>query len=108
MQWTNLQLHRGGSVLSTLLVSNNSIVKDLKISVLVRKPEHVTVFEQKGLNVILFAGLDDTDAIKKAASEHDVVINAANSYHCESAKAIIDGLAERQKVTGKPVHFIHV
>lgn len=66
------------------------------------------MLEQKGLNVVLFSGLDDTDAINKAASEHDSVINAANSYHYQSAEVIIDGLAERQKVTGNPVHLIHV
>ncbi|KAH8705390.1 NAD dependent epimerase/dehydratase family protein [Talaromyces proteolyticus] len=97
----------GGSVLSTLLLSENPIINDLKISVLVRKPEHISLLEQKGLNVILFSGLHDTDAIKKAASEHDIVINTANSYHSQSAEAIIDGLAERQKVTGKSVHLIH-
>lgn len=101
-------MYRGGSILSTILESKSLLIKDLKISVLVRKPEHVGVLEQKGLNVILFSGLDDTDAIKNAASEHDIVINAANSYHPQSAEAIIDGLAERQNVTGNPVHLIHV
>jgi hypothetical protein len=80
----------------------------LKISVLVRNPEQISVLEQKGLNVILFSGLDDTDAIKKAASEHDIVINSASAFHYQSAEAIINGLAERRKVTGSPVHLIHV
>jgi hypothetical protein len=90
------------------LASKDPFVKDLKISVLVRNPEQICLLEQKGLNVILFSGLDDTDTIKKAASEHDIVVNSASAFHHQSAEAIIDGLAERQKVTGSPVHLIHV
>jgi nucleoside-diphosphate-sugar epimerase len=99
--------YMGGSVLSTLLASANPTVKNLSISALVRKPEHVELLEQQGVTAILFAGLDDTGAVRKAASEHDIVINTANAFHTKAAEAIIDGLAERQRETGTPAHLIH-
>jgi nucleoside-diphosphate-sugar epimerase len=55
----------------------------------------------------VFKGLDDLDAVKQAASEHDIVINAASASHDKSAVAIVQGLAERKKRTGGAVHYIH-
>lgn len=37
-----------------------------------------------------------------------VVIHTASGYHTASAKALILGLGERKKATGKEVHFIQV
>lgn len=37
-----------------------------------------------------------------------VVINAASASHDRSAKALIEGLARRQKATGKESYLIHV
>ena len=37
-----------------------------------------------------------------------VVINTANGFHYNSARALILGLGERKKQTGKQTHFIHV
>jgi nucleoside-diphosphate-sugar epimerase len=55
----------------------------------------------------LFKGLDELDVIKKAASEHDVVINAASAARDKVALVIIEGLAERKQRTGRAVHYIH-
>lgn len=60
------------------------------------------------MNAILFGGLDDTDAVRKVAAEHDVVINTADARHSKAADAIINGLADRQKSTGKATHLVHV
>ncbi|PWI72419.1 NAD dependent epimerase/dehydratase family protein [Purpureocillium lilacinum] len=97
----------GGSVLSTLLASSNPQIKDLSISALVRKPEHAELLKKKGVNGIVFPGLDDFEAVRKAASQHDIVINSALAFHPKAAEAIIEGLAERQKETGKPAYLIH-
>jgi nucleoside-diphosphate-sugar epimerase len=51
--------------------------------------------------------LDDTELLTEAASNHDVVVHAANGYHIPSAKALLAGLAQRKAKTGKPVHYIH-
>jgi hypothetical protein len=37
-----------------------------------------------------------------------VVINAASASHDRSAKALIEGLSQRQKATGKDAYMIHV
>jgi hypothetical protein len=37
-----------------------------------------------------------------------VVIAAANARHEGCAKACLEGLSERSKVTGKALHYIHV
>lgn len=97
----------GGSVLSTLLASEDVNIKKLTFSALVRKKEHCELLEKHGVKAILFSGLDDIEAVKKAASEHDIVINTASAFHADAAAAIIEGLAERQKATGKQVHLIH-
>ncbi|TQV93065.1 hypothetical protein V2A60_003623 [Cordyceps javanica] len=97
----------GGSVLSTLLNSPNPDVKALSISALVRQQEQADVLRAKGVNGIVFSGLDDTDVARRVASENDIVINTASAFHAEAAEAIINGLADRQKATGKKSVLIH-
>ena len=90
--------------------------------------------ESRGVKPILFNSLDETDVLACVASEHDgkitliigiffsdlslllnlpltdsvVVIHAASGFHTLSARALILGLAQRRKQTGKEVHYIHV
>ncbi len=77
------------------------------VSALVRKEEHASVLSNRAVNPIVFKGLDDLDVVRKAASEHDIVINAASASHDKSAVAIVQGLAERKRSTGQSVHYIH-
>lgn len=93
--------------MTALLVSSNPKFKDLKISALVRKQEHAEILEEKGVNSIVFDSLDNIEVVRKVASEHDIVINTANSFHHQSAEAIILGLADRRKQTGRLTHLIH-
>ncbi|KFZ19993.1 hypothetical protein V501_00362 [Pseudogymnoascus sp. VKM F-4519 (FW-2642)] len=95
----------GGAILSALLNSRDA--KNYEISALVRKPEYVTTLSAKGVTGILFQSLDDLTTIKEAATNHDVVINAASASHDQSAIAIIEGLAERRKNTGVHTAIIH-
>lgn len=37
-----------------------------------------------------------------------VVINAASGFHPGAAKALVLGLGQRRKATGKPVYYFHV
>lgn len=73
-----------------------------------RKQEQADLLREKGLNAVLFNGLDDSDQLRAAASEHDYVIHTPTGFHTGSAFALIEGLGERRKKTGKNVHFIHV
>lgn len=98
----------GGSILSSLLSSTNQPIKDLEIAVLTRNDNRAESFVADGLKVYTIKDLDDTDAIKAAASECDVVIHAASGYHTASAKALIEGLGMRRKQ--KPdaeLYYIH-
>ncbi|KAL6862247.1 hypothetical protein J3F83DRAFT_745546 [Trichoderma novae-zelandiae] len=97
----------GGSILTRLLQSTHPDIKNLAYTVLVRKPEHAEYFKSQGMTPVLFDSLDQVDLLKKEASEHDIVINAASAFRSLGARALIEGLAERKKVTGGPVWFIH-
>lgn len=95
----------GGSFLSQLLASSNPGIKKSSFSALVRKQEQADILNAKGVNAILFGDLDDVEVLKKVTSEHDIVIHSANGFHAASAKALIEGLAERKKATGKEVFY---
>ncbi|KAH7160358.1 NAD dependent epimerase/dehydratase family protein [Dactylonectria estremocensis] len=97
----------GGSVLTTLLQSADSSIKGSQLSALVRKQEQADILTAKGVNAIVFDGLDDTAAVRDAASKHDVVINTASAFHPAAAEALILGLADRKKETGRETHLIH-
>ncbi|TVY27824.1 Uncharacterized protein LHYA1_G003089 [Lachnellula hyalina] len=96
----------GGSILTQLLESKHDFSK-YPISVLVRGEDRAKILQGQGFNPILFHNLDETDILQKVASEHDVVIHTASGFHTASAKALILGLGERKKASGKEVHFIH-
>jgi hypothetical protein len=57
--------------LTTLLNSKYQSVKDLEISALVRGEDKAKILEEHGINPIQFRDLDDSEALTKAASQHD-------------------------------------
>ncbi|KAL7921379.1 hypothetical protein ACQKWADRAFT_124991 [Trichoderma austrokoningii] len=98
----------GGSVLTLLQNSTHPDIKNLSYSVLVRQAEHAEYYKSQGMTPILFKNLDeDAELLKKAASEHDIIINTASAARAIGARALVEGLAERKKTTGEPVWFIH-
>lgn len=98
----------GGSILTHLQSSANQATRDLQISVLVRNDSRAEYFSSVGLKVYTIQDLDDVDAIKAAASEHDVVIHTASGYHTASARALIQGLGMRKKLnTDANLYYIH-
>ncbi|KAM5350137.1 hypothetical protein ACJ41O_006642 [Fusarium nematophilum] len=97
----------GGSVLSALLASAYPDIKDSQISALVRKQEQAHLLQEKGINSIVFEGLDQIELVRQVASEHDIIINSASAFHSRAAEALIQGLAERKKRTGKETYLIH-
>jgi hypothetical protein len=68
--FTNLK-PSGGSILTTLLNSNHKSIKNLQISALVRGEDKAKVLKEHAVNPILFRDLDDSEAITRAASDHD-------------------------------------
>lgn len=73
-----------------------------------RQSDQADLLNSKGVRTILVSGLDDTEALEKAASEHDIVVNVASGRHYEGPKSLIRGLAKRREQKGADVHFIHV
>ncbi|KAF9892995.1 hypothetical protein FE257_012406 [Aspergillus nanangensis] len=94
----------GGTVLNTLLNTNDATIKKSPISVLVRGEESARLYEAKGLRTVQFK---DDVAVTNAARDHDVVINAASGFDAEFATALIRGLGQRKHDGGKTVHYIH-
>ncbi|KAJ5185266.1 hypothetical protein N7491_006863 [Penicillium cf. griseofulvum] len=95
----------GGSILAELLRSSEA--SKLSISALIRRSDQMAKLNSLGVKPILFGGLDDLEACIDAASQSDLVINAASASHDRSAKALVEGLALRQKATGKEAYLIH-
>lgn len=81
--------------------------KNANFTALVRKQEQADLLSTKGVNGVVFAGLDDTEVLRTQASKHDIVINTANASHLKAAEAILLGLADR-KAAGKMACLIHV
>ncbi|KAF6812759.1 hypothetical protein CMUS01_12979 [Colletotrichum musicola] len=96
----------GGSVLTRLLGSGMMFRKNANFTALVRKQEQADLLSTKGVNGVVFAGLDDTEVLRKQASQHDIVINTASASHLQAAEAILLGLADRKK-GGKMACLIH-
>ncbi|KAH8799785.1 hypothetical protein F5884DRAFT_117194 [Xylogone sp. PMI_703] len=97
----------GGAILDSLLDQEYITLNKSNITVLVRGEKNAQVFASKGVTTMLFNSLDDTDVLAEAASQHDIVIHAASGFHTLSARALVLGLAQRKKETGKEVFYIH-
>lgn len=97
----------GGTILSALLASSKPALKNLRFSALIRAESQAAQLGALGVTPILFKNLDDVAVIRKAASEHDVVIHTASGFHTASAKALIEGLGDRKRDTGKDVYYLH-
>lgn len=94
-------------MLTQLLESTIPEIKQLSISVLVRKPEQAELYSSKGVTPIIFNGLEDVEHLRRVASEHDIVLHAADSTNPAAAEALIQGLAENQTDIKATKYFIH-
>ena len=96
----------GGSILTALLQHRNA--KHFNISALIRG-DNERVNKLASLNVTPVIGTNDSfEIIEKAAQESHVVIHTSNSADdLPSTKAIVSGLNNRTKQTGKPAIYIH-
>lgn len=74
---------------------------------LIRGAEKAQTFKDLGVTPILFQSLDESELLRKVASEHDIVIHTASGYHTSSAKSLIQGLGDRVVATGAKVHYMH-
>ncbi|KAL4941810.1 hypothetical protein BDV06DRAFT_212377 [Aspergillus oleicola] len=97
----------GGTVLSTLLESEDSVVQNAKISALVRSEGQAQTLRAKGVDTIVLSDSNNGPAIAEIASNYDIVINGASGFELGLSMALIEGLAERKKKLGTEVHYIH-
>lgn len=80
--------------------------KSYDISALTRQEEKLRAFEDLGLRAV-GGSLDDLDVIRRECSQADIVLSLAHADHDESVKAMLQGMAEYKRRTGKPSIFIH-
>ncbi|KAL3479830.1 hypothetical protein BJX99DRAFT_62044 [Aspergillus californicus] len=97
----------GGSVLAQILSAENPKAKDVAVTALVREKQQAAILAAKGVNAMLFNGLDDTAHLRTIASEFDIVIHCATGLHTTSAEALILGLGDSMKRSGRQTHYIH-
>ncbi|KAH6995378.1 NAD dependent epimerase/dehydratase [Ilyonectria destructans] len=97
----------GGSVLNRILSSDNPKIKELSVTVIVRKQEQVDLLAEHGIDARLFNGLDDGKKLREIASEFDIVLHCATGLHTWSAEALILGLGDSRQRTGRQTHYIH-
>ncbi|WAO89105.1 Epimerase domain-containing protein [Fusarium falciforme] len=97
----------GGSVLTTLLKSGVALVQSSAVTALVRKKDQADILASQGIKASIFRDLDDSEHLRRVATEHDVVIHTASGFHLGSALALIEGLSQRKANKGGNVHYIH-
>lgn len=57
---------------------------------------------------VLQGSLEEHDKLAQAASEHDIVVNAAGADDLEGVKALMKGMKQRKERTGHRSLFIQV
>ncbi|KAF9887690.1 hypothetical protein FE257_009643 [Aspergillus nanangensis] len=97
----------GGSILDRFLQSADAAIKSASYTALVRSQDQASKLKEHNVSPILFQGLNDTDILRKYASEHDIVVNSANAFNTDAAKALILGLSDRKKQTGTDTIYLH-
>jgi hypothetical protein len=98
----------GGSVLTCLLNPSHPQLKRTRLSALVRNRDQGDTLASLGIKPILFNSLDEIDLLEQQAREHDVVLHCGDGSHRPSGEAIIKGLGQRQKETGRRTFYIRV
>ncbi|PPJ51524.1 hypothetical protein CBER1_09204 [Cercospora berteroae] len=90
----------GGTILTHLIASEHPALKDITYTCIIRDeariPRLKTAYGDR-IKIEIVDSLDDTERTAEIASHHDIVINAAISFHVDSALALIRGLSRRQQ-----------
>ncbi|KAH7463985.1 hypothetical protein FOMA001_g17852 [Fusarium oxysporum f. sp. matthiolae] len=96
----------GGSVLTCLLNPSYPQLKKTRVSALIRNRNQGDTLASLGVEPILFNSLDEIDLLEQQAREYDVVLHCGDGSHRPSGEAIIKGLGQRQKETGRRTFYI--
>jgi nucleoside-diphosphate-sugar epimerase len=98
----------GGTVLSQLITSTASSIKDLTFDLFVRDDAQALKLKDtygSRVNIIKWSGLEDTAFIEDTAANYDIVINTGSGFIPEGAVAFVNGLA-RGINAGKPAPWM--
>lgn len=95
-------------MLTQLLSSKDPNIKELILTAVVRRQDQADVLSKTGVRTELFKSLDDTEHLRRLASEHDIVFHCATGLHTASAEALVLGLGDSMKKTGRQTFYIHV
>lgn len=90
-----------GTVLSQLLASTESSLRDLTFDILIRREYQAELLRNVYHDRIEIAyrdGFDNIQSIEMIASRYDIIVNAGFGFKPAGAKAFVDGLATREKV----------
>lgn len=101
----------GGTILTHLIASEHPALKDITYTCIIRGEARIPKLQAAygdRVKIEIVNSLDDTERTAEIASQHDIVINAAISFHVESALALIRGLSRRQEQEdNKKVLMLH-
>ena len=89
----------GRNVLDQLLAA------EYQVTVLIRRPEQASLFENDGAKTVL-GTLNDHELIAEQTAQHRATINTASCDDLPSVEAILAGVRRRVH-TGQPVIYIH-
>ncbi|KAK6086925.1 NAD dependent epimerase dehydratase family protein [Seiridium cupressi] len=105
---TGVSGYIGGTILSTLLQTDEPWVRNLEISALVRKTSQAETVAALGVQAVLFDSLDQSDRLELIGQDFDVIVHAAAGWHELSARSLIIGMGKRREKAGKAVHYLHI
>lgn len=74
--FTLLTTGSGGSILTELIERNSE--DRYTISALIRKPYQASILKDAGVNALIFKDLDDYEAIRDTANDHDSVFSCSH------------------------------
>lgn len=90
----------GGTLLTHLIYSDYPALKGITYTCIIRgeaRTARLTAAYGDRVRIEIVDSLDDTARTAEIASQHDIVINAAISFHVENALALARGLSQRQQ-----------
>ncbi|KZW02437.1 NAD(P)-binding protein [Exidia glandulosa HHB12029] len=76
-------------------------------SALIRSEAHIPIFRAEGVQEIIHGSSSDTDKLRKACSEADVVFAVADCDDVPMAQAVLAGLKDNFEKTGRRPVLIH-
>lgn len=90
-----------GAVLADLVGAHSELKSKLKITVLVRNPDHVNAFKSLGVEVVQ-GSFSDADIITSHARAADITVNMGDSDDVGLTEAILAGQKARIAEDKKP------